>query len=183
MLPICILAIEDENDREFMASVFTQYQWLMYSTVEQIVKDHWAAEDVVQATLEKLIDRLAKLKSLDERHMVNYIITACKHAAYNELRHRSRHAIFSIDEEWDAESGTHTVHSMELNLIHAEELRKMADIWDQLDPRSQYVLEARYILEKTDSEIASALDIKPSSVRMVLTRARKKAYDLMNPSA
>lgn len=29
MLPICILTIEDESDREFMAGVYTQYQWLM----------------------------------------------------------------------------------------------------------------------------------------------------------
>lgn len=36
MLPICILVIEDESDREFMAEVFAQYQWLMYSTIENI---------------------------------------------------------------------------------------------------------------------------------------------------
>ena len=84
MLPICILAIEDENDREFMTRVFTQYQWLMYNTVNQVVNDHWQTEDLVQATVEKLIDKLKKLKTMDEQHMVNYIITACKHTAYNE---------------------------------------------------------------------------------------------------
>ena len=52
MLPICILAIEDENDREFMTRVFTQYQWLMYNTVNQVVNDHWQTEDLVQATVE-----------------------------------------------------------------------------------------------------------------------------------
>ena len=59
----------------------------------------------------------------------------------------------------------------------------MAAVWDKLDPRSQYVLEARYILDKTDDEIADFLGIKPDSVRMALTRARKKAYDLMETFA
>lgn len=179
MLPVCVLAIEDESDRAFMTMVFNQYQWLMFSTAEQVVKDRWAAEDVVQGTVEKLIDKIDKLKGMDERHMVNYIITACRHAAYNELRYRSRHPMFTIDEDWDTESDDHAVRSMETRLIHEEDLRRMADVWPELDERSRYVLEARYILEMTDAEIAKALDVKAASVRMALTRARKKALELI----
>lgn len=179
MLPICILAIEDESDREYMAKVFVQYQWLMYSTIEKIVKDHWAAEDVLQVAVEKLIDKIEKLKTLDEKHLANYIITSCRHNAYNELRYKLRHLAFSIDEDWDADAGDHMAHGLEANIIRKDDLRRMAEIWDMLDSRNRYVLEARYILEKTDAEIAEALSIRPNSVRMVLTRARKQAYDFM----
>ena len=68
---------------------------------------------------------------------------------------------------------------MESHLIHEEDLQRMANIWGKLDERSRFALEARYILEKTDEEIAESLDIASSSVRMVLTRARRKAFDLM----
>lgn len=71
---------------------------------------------------------------------------------------------------------------MEADLIRGEDLRRMAEIWDMLDPRNKFVLEARYILEKTDAEIAEELCIRPNSVRMVLTRARKQAYELMQAS-
>jgi len=179
MIPVCILAIADESDREFMERVFVQYQWLMYSTTEKIVKDHWSAEDVVQITVEKLIDKIEKLKTLDERRLAGYIVASCKHNAYNELRYRSRHPAFSIDEDWDSDAGDDTVHSMEAALIHEDDLRRMVEIWDKLDDRSKYVLEARYILEKSDAEIAEVLGIRPNSVRMALTRARKQAYDLM----
>ena len=94
MLPICILSIEDESDREFMTRVYTRYQWLMYDTIKQVIGDHWSAEDVVQNTLIRLINKIEKLKTLDERHMVNYIITACKHTAYNEVRNAFCVAIF-----------------------------------------------------------------------------------------
>lgn len=56
----------------------------------------------------------------------------------------------------------------------------MTDIWAKLDERSRFVLESRYILEKTDAEIAQTLKVNPNSVRMILTRARKKAFSLMN---
>ena len=179
MLPICILNIEDESDREFMARVYIQYQWLMYDTIKHVVGDHWSTEDVVQTTLVKLIDKLEKLKSLDDRHMVNYIITACKHTAYNEVRRHTRHPVFSIDEDRSVGDEPHLAHNMESHLIHEEDLQRMANIWGKLDERSRFALEARYILEKTDEEIAESLDIAPSSVRMVLTRARRKAFGLM----
>ena len=179
MLPICILTIEDESDREFMAGVYTQYQWLMYDTIKQVMGDHWSAEDVVQITLVRLIDKLEKLKTLDERHMVNYIITACKHTAYNEVRKHTRHPVFSMDEARSTDDGSHMAHNMESRLIHEEDLRRIAGIWDKLDERSRFVLEARYILEKTDAEIGKSLGLTPGSVRMVLTRARRKAFDLM----
>ena len=41
-------------------------------------------------------------------------------------------------------------------------------VWPQL-------LEDKYVLNMSDAEIASALGVKPSSVRMLLTRARSKA--------
>lgn len=75
MLPICIMAIENESDRVFMTAVYTRYRWLMYDTVKQVVSDHWLAEDVSQATLVKLIDKIEKLKLLNETQRVNYIMT------------------------------------------------------------------------------------------------------------
>lgn len=58
-------------------------------------------------------------------------------------------------------------------------LSQLSVIWDKLDYRHQYILEARYILEKSLEEIAEDLEIKPESVRMALTRARRKAYSLI----
>ena len=48
-------------------------------------------------------------------------------------------------------------------------------VWPQLDSRTRQLLEDKYVLNMSDAEIASALGVKPSSVRMLLTRARSKA--------
>lgn len=54
MIPLCILVIEDDDDREFMSLLFTKYNRLMYHEIYRILHDSWAAEDVMQTTIEKL---------------------------------------------------------------------------------------------------------------------------------
>lgn len=51
MIPFCILVIEDNDDREFMASLFVQYQRLLYKEIYAILKNPWNTEDILQATL------------------------------------------------------------------------------------------------------------------------------------
>ncbi len=53
MIPYCILAIEDDSDREFMTALYYQYRKLMYSTTPKILKDQWSTDDVVQTSLER----------------------------------------------------------------------------------------------------------------------------------
>ena len=48
-----------------------------------------------------------------------------------------------------------------------------------MDPRSQYVLRSRFLLNKTFEEMAQELGIQPKSVRMAVTRAKRKAKALI----
>lgn len=68
---------------------------------------------------------------------------------------------------------------MEDALISIEEIEELVQRWPQLDDRSKYLLEGKYILGKSDEALAEELSIKPASVRMALTRARQCAYRLL----
>ena len=46
MIPYCILAIENDDDREFMSSLYIDYKQLMYSEIRKIIKKDCDAEDV-----------------------------------------------------------------------------------------------------------------------------------------
>ena len=63
MLPICILTIQDEDDRAYMSRLFVQYHRLMYQCTYEVLDDKWATEDAVQTTLLRLIDRSRKKDS------------------------------------------------------------------------------------------------------------------------
>ena len=66
MLPICILTIQDEDDRAYMSRLFVRYHRLMYQCTYEVLDDKWATEDAVQTTLLRLIDRIDVVRQLDE---------------------------------------------------------------------------------------------------------------------
>lgn len=178
MIPVCILAIEDESDRAFMENLFLQYNRLMYHEIFKITNDTDITDDVLQSTLEKLIDKIQKLRTLDRNRLVNYIITASKNTALNYLRDQKTGQQVSFDDCIDSPDLDNDKHSTEDRLILLEEWDQLRIIWPKLDERSKYLLESRYLLEKSNQEMAQYLGIKPESIRMALTRARKNAVQL-----
>ena len=164
MLPICILAIRDDDDRAYMTRLFVKYQRLMYRTIYDILGDKWTTEDVLQTTLLRLIDHLDTLRRLEPEGLAGYIAAACRHTAYNAVRDSSRHPWLPLD-------GGPEV---------PDERQEVEDrVLPRLDENTRWLLEARYILDYSDGELARELGVKPDSVRMALTRARRKARRLM----
>ena len=67
----------------------------------------------------------------------------------------------------------------QLHLNESDDVEAFRRAWLKLDTRSQYLLEARYILNKSYDEIALELNIKPSSGRVAMTRTKEKAKRLI----
>jgi len=178
MISVLLQAIENDADREFMTEVFERHAGLIYSRISKVVSDPWAIEDILQNTVEKLIDRIPLLRGMDAIHRAAYISVAARNAAYNYLRDDRKE--ISWEDLPDSESALASAGSeIEDFLFLRERIELFEQVWQNLDERSRYLLESKYILERSSEEIASDLGIKPSSVRMYLTRARKTALDLM----
>ncbi len=180
MIPVCILAIEDDSDREFMERLYFQYHRLMYHEIFKITSNPDATEDILQTALVKLIDKIQKLRTLDRNRLVNYIISTVKNTAFNFLRNQSRKPSLSFDDcmdcpDWEQDKGV-----VEDRIVYEEEIERLQQVWSRLDERSRYLLEGRYILDRTNEELAQELNVKPASVRMALTRARKAAFELIS---
>ena len=122
MVPFCILAIENEDDREFMTRLYLDYSRLMQQQITKIVQDEWAAEDLMQTTLVKLIDKVQDLRTKDRNHLINYIISACKNQARNYMRDKNRHAEYSIDEYLDTPNPHDGADEIEMRLAYTDEL-------------------------------------------------------------
>jgi len=86
MIPSIILAIEDDDDREFMTWLYKQYQRLMYREILKIVQETWDVDDIMQSLLVKLIGQIALLKTLDRQHLIDYLVTAARNTALNFRR-------------------------------------------------------------------------------------------------
>ena len=174
-IPYVIAAIEDESDREFMEGLFLEYQRLMYYEIRRIIDDQWLVEDVLQTTLEKLINNLETIRALPTRKLVNYIISACKNTALNQIRNRNRRKETLVADWFDVPEDIQLENNPEMYVLQGEEYKMLAEVWDNLDERNKYLLRERYVLNRSYSEMAEELQVKPESVRMALTRARRTA--------
>ncbi|PKM72873.1 MAG: sigma-70 family RNA polymerase sigma factor [Firmicutes bacterium HGW-Firmicutes-16] len=180
MLPSVIAMMVDEDDREFMTQLFLQYRRIMFSEIGKIIPDSCEAEDVLQNALIRLCDKVSLLRELDERRRICYVITTVRNQAKNQIRNRQDITISSFDDENlnlvdSVSDGT----DIEQSIIIKEQLRDLSSVWSMLDETHQRLLEGKYILRKSDDELGKDLGISPSSIRMMLTRARRKALGLM----
>lgn len=178
MIPICILTIEDPDDREFMAELYGKYEKILYSTAVKITNNYWDAQDVVQSDLVKIIqNKIPLLRSLSERKQLNYLITACHNGAVNCVKKRQNQSCDFLDftEEPYAADIPDGVPSLDEFLLTQEDQQLFLKAWETLDKRTKYFLNARYILEQSISEIANELHTSQAQVRAYLSRARKKA--------
>ena len=157
MLPICILVIRDDDDRTYMTRLFVKYQRLMYRTIYDILGDKWATEDVLQTTLLRLIDHLDTLRRLEPEGLAGYIAAACRHTAYNAVRDSGRHPWLPLDGGPEVPDERQEVEDRVLRRL---ELDALAQVWPRLDENTRWLLEARYILDYSDGELARELGVK-----------------------
>lgn len=179
IMPAVILAIQDESDRAYMEWVFQTYQRLMYHSVMEKLNDPWQADDVIQESVVKLIDKIGILRRLSESKRRNYIITTAKNTAISYLRREALREGIPYD-DWVMDCiGTESEEDPESLVLHQEEMELLQYVWDDLDERSRYLLSSRYILEQTFEEMARELGVSSGSVRMLLTRAKRSALALI----
>ena len=179
MIPLAIQMIADDDDRAFMENLYEKYRLLMLSEIQKIIAEPWDAEDVMQTVIERLIGKIALLKTLSTTRMTNYIITACRNTAISLLREQKRAPTYSFDESLDSldDSIFFWQNSMEEDIVQRLESDIVYQAWQQLPQEVQSLLKAKYLLKQKDVEIASVLGIQASSVRMALTRAKRTFKD------
>lgn len=179
MIPCCILAIEDDDDRAFMEQLYLNYHRLMYSEINQIMKNEWDTEDLMQSVLEKLIDKIPELRTKPRNNLVNYIISACKNTAYNFIRDNGKGKSVSFSDYTEGKAEGYQNHDMELPLIREEEFSALQRIWPKLDERTRAVLEGYYILEKPTDVLAREFGLSFHSFHGILSRSRRRAFALL----
>ena len=122
MIPYCILVID--ADRDFMSSLFIEYQRLLYKEIYDILRNPWNTEDVLQETLVKLIERIPELRKKEQPTLVSYITVAARHTAYNFLRSQKKSTQLSMEDYLDQAASQDEWRQIETHLIQKEEIDK-----------------------------------------------------------
>lgn len=179
MLALIYKEVQESHDRAFMLTLYNEYQRLMYYIANKCCTDPYDCEEIVQDTVLKLINKVAVLRSLEENALAAYVSVAVRNTAFTLLRRQARERKMFVSWSEDMNYIPSPGLSIEEGMILLEKKTSLLEIWELLSPEDRFLLEGRYILRYTDSELAEGLGCKASSMRMKLTRARRKALQLM----
>lgn len=172
------LILQTAEERAFMESILDEYGPLMLSTARRFVDTDDRAEDVVQESFVRLIRHIRKIMGLPRCNLAGYVVNTVKNTAKNHLRAeqvRLKHADERAPEE--AAEVYEAERSAEWVVVQGEDRADFYAIWETLPENDRTILEKKYILGESDEEIAQELGCRTDSVRMKLTRARRRAME------
>lgn len=177
MFSIFFADIPDEKQRTFMERVYLNYRSLLYAVAFQVLRHPADAEDAVQTAFAALCKKISLLEGMDCCTLRSYVVISVRNAAINVWRARKRRPEVLWGEEAFADSllGGDEDDAV-LAFIRQDSL---AAAVQKLPEKDRALMEMKYILGLTDEEIARDLGVQQNSVRSLLTRFRKRLYNLL----
>lgn len=164
----------DASEQHFMEELYQEYKRLMYTTAGKYVSTREDREDVVHDALLRLLKRPELLQSISGGALPGYIVYTVRSAAVDHLRWQKRQ-ISTDGDPGSVELIPAPAEPMEEGMILADEVARLREVWPRLSGEERLLLEGKYIWGYTDPELAEQFHCKSDSVRMKLTRARRKA--------
>lgn len=151
----------------------------MFYTAQKYVADQKQQEDIVQESLRKLIEKTSLLRRFQRPILASYIVSTVRNTSIDYLKmwQEEKDRLVNLDDLTSQE--VRNSQSIDETLILQEEMEHLKKVWSKLDTETRMVLEGKYILGYDNKKLSQLLRCQPSSVRMRLTRARRKALELM----
>jgi len=176
MLAMIYADASDTDDREFMDWLYHEYERLMFATARKYLSIPEDVEDVVHTSLLRMMKKISDLRKFECCILTAYVVSTVRNTSINFLRDKRRQEDRTASLEDAIPSGALPIDElMEL----AERREQLSKVWGQLSEADQILLEGKYISGCTDAELAERLRCKPGSVRMKLTRAKRRVLALL----
>ncbi|CAM3983876.1 RNA polymerase sigma factor [Saccharibacillus endophyticus] len=163
----------DELDEGMQELIYNEYYDLAYGAVFYIVRDHAAAEDVIQEAFLKLIGRRPEFEN--ESKFFAWLKVVTRNSAINDLRKNKRHrnhveadsVLNHIEAKQDA--GASTEKTVEVRMMEEAILRHL----EEMKPEYRAIILYRWKYGMSYKEIADSLGTSEDIIRQRLFRARE----------
>lgn len=164
-----------------LEKIYHEYKRLMYAVAGKFTRDPEDQKDIVQTAMERLI-RIFSAPGAGGRSLsAGYVVFTVRSVSIDLLRRQSREAERRVSVEDDRlEELAAGPGSLEDLLSLWDRRDRLWELWPRLPAEDRVLLEGKYILDLSDEELARILDCKPASIRMKLTRARRRAAALLS---
>ena len=178
MLPIIIMEIESDADRVLVERLYHTCRSAMLRRAKEILGDEDDAEEAVQDALVRLIRHMDTVREIPTAEQPCYLMMLNRTAALDIYRKRKRNTALrqELEQALDAEPPEAALPD-EL-LLGEEKIETLMECLRELPQRDRDLLSCRYLMDMSDEEIAPLAGVAAGSVRMLLTRARRRAFAL-----
>ncbi len=179
---VTLAAMTGEIERAFMTDIYIKYSDIMKKKAEKLLSSETEAEELVQDVFMKLIERADFVMGVDEKKLPAYLMAAVRNSVMNHYRRRNveKKYFTEVDEEEAIEWVKDEAPLPEEIYLQKEKASELSKALQKLPDRDRLILEEKYILEMSDAQISKEFGVSETSVRSYLTRARRKAYEILS---
>ena len=163
-VPIAMMSIDSDEDREFMITLYLYYSRRLVRYAERFTLNRSDAEDAVQNAFLSLIPRTEQLRSMQRDYLEGYVFVTVKNAAFMMNR--------EIQRELSAEKNMAGSITMEEDMFSDTTAEELMEALGRLSEKDQLLLRMKYFSRQTDREIALQTGCRESSVRKMIARSR-----------
>ena len=148
MLPLFIMAIENDTDRQFVAGLYQRHRDFLLRCAQKILNDPDRAEEALHEAMLRVIRSLERVRQIPAEELLPYLVTIVQTASI-DLYHktnRERQAAQGRERDWaESLSGT---EDTELLLIRREQAELLRECLKTLPQREIDLLNYAYTLDE-----------------------------------
>lgn len=171
MIEAALAALENDNQRNRLSAFYEQYKNRFYGIAYSKLHNSEEAEDAVQETFLRVVDRPTKFFEMPDRERVRFVEGIVRHVSIDKYNKNKKDNTVSIEDIGDdVMSGTISPEEKYITDASASELAQFALTL----PENQQQVLFMYIHQKLGySEISKILGISEELARKRVSNARK----------
>lgn len=174
-IPVGILALRNDEDRQFVTRIYMEYRELMYKVARKQFGSHEAdIEDAMSAAVEQMCMYVESLRTVEEGNMKSYVLRVMGNVCRKQRmaqRARDAHRDCAASEE-TIENIADTDDPYASVFDHADAVALLAS-FTGLSEREKELIRLKHIDQLENSEIAERLRMSEGAVRTALLRAKR----------
>ena len=172
MMPMVIMAIESDADRNLMAAIYQKHRALMYKTAKQYMSQESDVDDVVSDSCVALIQHIDVLRALDEKALRSYITETTRRKAIDLYRKRKNEQAKSIITDPDILDNYEERVSFARTISLQNEIDMVKEALKALPEKEYFALQMRFFEGRETSEIAETLGVSANAVYQYIMNGR-----------
>lgn len=170
-IPICILAVIDDDDCKFMQTLYVEHSMMMYRIAHQFTHSVKDIDDIVNGACESLVRQVERLRTMDAPSRRAYVMSAVRSHALMTLR-KQRSNDRTLQRFGEATSMPRSAPDPDFSIIQQVTLQEVVQAIRRLPGDDQDILRMKFFEGFSTTEIAAFLGMQQSTIRSRIRRAR-----------